>query len=169
MKNRFESIINLKLNNFEIKPPVAKGDKPVDVQEAEVSKKLGNPQGDFEKYPWEECIADQLERYGDEETAKKVCGAIKAAMQKSFQEGDDLEGACWEGYEPIGLKEKDGRMVPNCVPIQAAKVVKEGFPVPSPESGESESDYMGRCMHAIGNEYPQDQAVAICIGKYQGK
>jgi len=69
-------------------------------------------------YPWDECMTDQMERYGDEEVAKKVCGAIKAAMKKSFAEGEDLEGACWEGYEPIGLKEKDGRMVPNCVPIK---------------------------------------------------
>ena len=29
-------------------------------------------------YPWEDCIADQTERYGDEETAKKVCGYIKS-------------------------------------------------------------------------------------------
>jgi hypothetical protein len=31
---------------------------------------------------------------------------------------DGLEGACWEGYEAIGMKELDGRMVPNCVPIK---------------------------------------------------
>ena len=29
---------------------------------------------------------------------------------------DGLEGACWEGYVAIGMKELDGRMVPNCVP-----------------------------------------------------
>ena len=29
-------------------------------------------------YPWDECIADQIARYGDEETAKKVCGYIKS-------------------------------------------------------------------------------------------
>ena len=29
-------------------------------------------------YPWDECIADQTTRYGDEETAKKVCGYIKS-------------------------------------------------------------------------------------------
>lgn len=72
----------------------------------------------MEAYPWDECMADQMERYGDEETAKKVCGAIKAGMKKSFAEGDDLSDACWEGYEPIGLKEVDGRLVPNCVPIK---------------------------------------------------
>ena len=31
---------------------------------------------------------------------------------------DGLEGACWEGYEAIGMKEVGGRMVPNCVPIK---------------------------------------------------
>ena len=29
-------------------------------------------------YPWDECIADQMDRYGDEETANKVCGYIKS-------------------------------------------------------------------------------------------
>jgi hypothetical protein len=29
-------------------------------------------------YPWDECIADQIKQYGDEETAKKVCGYIKS-------------------------------------------------------------------------------------------
>lgn len=23
---------------------------------------------------------------------------------------------CWEGYKMVGMKEKDGRQVPNCVP-----------------------------------------------------
>jgi len=27
-----------------------------------------------------------------------------------------LEDACWDGYEPVGTKQKDGRTVPNCVP-----------------------------------------------------
>ena len=30
-------------------------------------------------YPFEKCLRDQEERYGSEETAKRVCGAIKAA------------------------------------------------------------------------------------------
>lgn len=73
---------------------------------------------EMKDYPWEECIADQIERYGDEETAAKVCGAIKAGMKKSFAEGDDLSDACWPGYEAVGLKDLDGRMVPNCVPVK---------------------------------------------------
>jgi len=32
----------------------------------------------------------------------------------------DLDDACWDGYEPIGMKPLNGRMVPNCVPIENA-------------------------------------------------
>lgn len=79
---------------------------------------------------------------------------------------DITPNPCWEGYEPVGLK-PDGS--PNCVPIKASKdkmeVVKEGFPVPSPENGESDDAFISRCMHEIGNEYEQSQALAICYSK----
>jgi hypothetical protein len=32
----------------------------------------------------------------------------------------DLEEACWEGYEAVGTKKKDGKTVPNCVPKKKA-------------------------------------------------
>lgn len=28
-----------------------------------------------------------------------------------------MKNTCWKGYEPIGMKNKGGRKVPNCVPI----------------------------------------------------
>ena len=34
---------------------------------------------------------------------------------------------CWEGYEMIGFKEKNGKRVPNCVPIKAEAVELESF------------------------------------------
>ena len=83
-----------------------------------------------------------------------------------FEEG--LENACWEGYEPIGTKELDGREVPNCVPIQAKKV-KQGFPIPSPSGDEEENEFISRCMREIGGEYDQDQALSICYGKWRGE
>ena len=33
------------------------------------------------KYPWNQCIKDQKEDGHDEETAKKICGKIKAKSQ----------------------------------------------------------------------------------------
>lgn len=39
-----------------------------------------------EKYPWDDCIKDQMKQYGDMETAEKVCGSIRAKSQgKSAQ------------------------------------------------------------------------------------
>jgi hypothetical protein len=55
---------------------------------------------------------------------------------------DNITKACWVGYEQRGMKEKGGRMVPNCVPIgklqeiEKAKSVSVGdhvlFAVPKP-------------------------------------
>ena len=74
---------------------------------------------------------------------------------------------CWEGYEPIGLK-PDGS--PNCVPIkEEQRIVKEGFPIPSPTSEEDKDTYVSRCVSSIIDEYGQEQAVAICIAKYDEK
>lgn len=37
----------------------------------------------------------------------------------------DLKNACWKGYTAIGMKMKNGRKVPNCVPIKEAKDTRE--------------------------------------------
>jgi hypothetical protein len=31
---------------------------------------------------------------------------------------DNIAKACWSGYTQRGMKEKNGRMVPNCVPVE---------------------------------------------------
>ena len=41
------------------------------------------------------------------------------------------------------------------------------MPIPNKESGETEENYIGRCMSAIGDEYPQEQGLAICYGKFR--
>ena len=38
---------------------------------------------------------------------------------------DNMEKACWSGYTQRGMKEKNGRMVPNCVPVEKAYDVEE--------------------------------------------
>jgi hypothetical protein len=37
---------------------------------------------------------------------------------------DNMQKACWVGYEQQGMKEKDGRMVPNCVPAKKGKTME---------------------------------------------
>ena len=36
---------------------------------------------------------------------------------------DNMQKACWVGYEQQGMKEKDGRMVPNCVPVSKSNEI----------------------------------------------
>ena len=73
---------------------------------------------------------------------------------------------CWEDYVQVGTKIVDGREVPNCVPLEAKKV-KEGFPIPSPSGSEDKDTYISRCISEISSEYENDQAIAICIGKWE--
>jgi len=42
-------------------------------------------------------------------------GTLEPRVGSNFSEEKGLEGACWEGYEPIGLKDNGD---PNCVPIK---------------------------------------------------
>ena len=50
--------------------------------------------------------------------------ALPWTEKKLRQAGEDfnLDDACWPGYEAIGTKIKDGREVPNCVPMKASKI-----------------------------------------------
>jgi hypothetical protein len=50
--------------------------------------------------------------------AALLAAAKPTITPESLELADD--GPCWEGYEQIGMKMKDGKKVPNCVPINAS-------------------------------------------------
>ena len=88
--------------------------------------------------------------------------AIQADFLYFGEEGFITPNPCQEGYEAIGTKIKNGREVPNCVPIQNEEEFVE------PMIGEGHDDYMERCIGVeIGEGKPQDQAVAICHSKWE--
>jgi hypothetical protein len=39
---------------------------------------------------------------------------------------DNMEKACWAGYKQVGMKDKNGRRVPNCVPVKKSLFGTEG-------------------------------------------
>ena len=42
------------------------------------------------------------------------------------------------------------------------------MPIPKPQAGEKQSDYIQRCMQAIASEYTdKDQAVAVCYTQWR--
>jgi hypothetical protein len=40
-----------------------------------------------------------------------------------------LKDACWKGYTAVGMKTKNGRKVPNCVPVNEEEIEEEVCPV----------------------------------------
>jgi hypothetical protein len=48
--------------------------------------------------------------------------------------------------------------------------IDESFMIPQPTEGETQDEYVSRCMGVIGGEdKPQDQLVAMCIATYENK
>lgn len=48
---------------------------------------------------------------------------------------DNMQKACWSGYKQVGMKEKNGKRVPNCVPIKKSIFGTEGPQTLIPKNG----------------------------------
>jgi hypothetical protein len=77
---------------------------------------------------------------------------VDAHSRPGQPERFDMEGACWEGYEPVGTKQKDGKTVPNCVPMKNAEEDADTFDASSLERGAfaeaSKSPMLGKLLAA---------------------
>ena len=68
----------------------------------------------------------------DEEIAK-MDGQAKLESEMSdyisddeeMDKWDNIQKACWTGYTQVGTKEKNGKQVPNCVPIEKVEDLSE--------------------------------------------
>jgi len=58
-------------------------------------------------------VDPKLEEETDEEISKNY-----ESDNEDEDKWDNMEKACWSGYKQEGMKEKNGRMVPNCVPVE---------------------------------------------------
>jgi len=80
---------------------------------------------------------------------KKMFGEVKK----------DLQDACWTGYKQVGMKNKGGKQVPNCVPesmsIEDAKKV-EGY---VPEAYEIGADYANHTKEVTPGQTPDAKPV----------
>lgn len=71
--------------------------------------------------------ADFKKRYGDDWKSVKIATATNMAKRESPEEGTPQatkkaksitpgqDEDCWDGYKQVGMKPKNGKMVPNCV------------------------------------------------------
>ena len=45
-------------------------------------------------------------------------GGAKGFIKKHKLREEDLPEACWKGFKQVGMKTKNGKQVPNCVPVE---------------------------------------------------
>jgi hypothetical protein len=46
---------------------------------------------------------------------------MSTTKSKSKSKKSKLPDPCWKGYEKLGMKLKDGKKVPDCVPVKNKK------------------------------------------------
>jgi hypothetical protein len=61
------------------------------------------------------------------ETFEDFCSSARKTFEGAKTDNKEMEGEdpCWDDYEMIGTKEKDGKEVPNCVPKDKSKKDKD--------------------------------------------
>ncbi len=82
-----------------------------------------------------ESMIEMPEKDGEEE-APETPEAPESDMEDVYKSDDEEEDkwdnmtkACWTGYTQRGMKEKNGRMVPNCVPVEKSIDLDKEEPV----------------------------------------
>ena len=64
----------------------------------------------------EDVVVEKSNTLTDEEISKNY-----ESDNEEEDKWDNVQKACWTGYKQVGMKDKNGRMVPNCVPVEKAK------------------------------------------------
>jgi hypothetical protein len=79
---------------------------------------IGNPEENNINWPVSKMDGQtDLEREQEEETYK--------SDNEDEDKWDNMKKACWEGYTQRGMKDKNGKKVPNCVPVQKSEDLSE--------------------------------------------
>jgi len=76
-----------------------------------------------------EKISDELAgaskmHKGQSDRIKKILDQTEDPKDKKVEEAV-LTEKCWDGYKQVGMKDKGGKMVPNCVPVEENKDLYE--------------------------------------------
>jgi hypothetical protein len=64
----------------------------------------------------EDTLSKSVDPKPEEETDEEISKNYESDNEEE-DKWDNLQKACWSGYKQEGMKEKNGRMVPNCVPV----------------------------------------------------
>jgi hypothetical protein len=113
------------------------------------------------------------ENLSDEEISKSY-----ESDNEEEDKWDNMQKACWSGYKQEGMKDKNGRMVPNCVPVEKSIIsedlgkAKEKYEdVIKPRKGEpSDKELYARIVAAAKKKfdvYPSAYANGWVVQEYK--
>ena len=66
---------------------------------------------------------DYVDKNYNSDDEKGKDGVKKEEVEISEADGDP----CWKGYKQVGMKKKDGKEVPNCVPMNEEELKEAGI------------------------------------------
>ena len=141
-------------------------------QDRDVKKKKGTQPKKYYKDLSKDVKDKRADHFKSQDTTKgpyKAAPGDKGAKTKPsihtkkfkqmYGEMMNEKGPCWSGYKQVGMKTKNGKQVPNCVPesmsIEDAKRV-EGY---VPESYEIGADYANHTKEITPGEKPDAKPV----------
>jgi hypothetical protein len=71
----------------------------------------------FRSYPKGQVVALYYSKLMDKYLSIPIGPGNSVNLSEAFV-SDTLDEACWKGYQQYGMKKKDGKKVPNCVPVE---------------------------------------------------
>jgi len=113
----------------------------------------------YEGYPWGGFSATKSDFAPTPHADDDDEIAIRGVRVSDFVE-EDTDGPCWDGYEMVGHKMKDGKKVPNCVPVKEERSASDH------DDELNEGEYCPRCL---ATEIVRARGASLQEAEYQGR
>lgn len=116
----------------------------VEIEEAnldQLKKQLAQHKKEFNQYasvggpPRSHPVHDKIKKVNKEIAAAKVNGS-------HFNESE-VDEACWDSHKQIGMKMKNGKKVPNCVPTESVELEEVTYQVSHEQDGKQKLAHTG--------------------------
>jgi hypothetical protein len=122
IKDIFDDVVNPITKSIEIEIE----DEEDDMEDTEGCKCNGCMECKAKGGCTEKMCSGHDNMYKAEELSDEEISKTYDSENEEEDKWDNMEKACWSGYKQEGMKEKGGRMVPNCVPIKKSLFGTEG-------------------------------------------
>ena len=112
---------------------------------------------------WNESFGQTADQFAFDRVNSFIAGGFAAELDEDLMEKikeptGKLKDACWTGYTAVGMKMKNGRKVPNCVPVKEDAQPLEEMPSQhrsSAGSGRNTNPNLSRLARKLSLEKPR--------------